>query len=735
MNDAVITMTGNFAALLSEYDKLNAKVGKLESQNMRLKKSSKEAADASSKLTAGAKQALDAATPATEKYRQTLASLRAQLESGKITEEKYNAARKAAQATFMATSESVRRRSELEREAKAVVEANTTAQERHANELANLNKLRAAGAISETHYARAVAAADLRLKEATKDTNALAEAQKQESKVSAFAAQATDRHTTAKARYTENVRLAKRALDSGKISLETYNAELAYQKRLLDEAEATGTRFAGTLKAVGAAAAIAVAGIQALAAEEEKRNRLRQAAADENVAYGEVLARTMNNFTADATVGGNQLDSELGGIQVRQGIRDRKMIARVAGDAFSAKGTLTNKQALEFVEQGFRYAGEDEATATAFAGRSLDIAKATGQSDPKAVMGFLSSTQKAARVSQITALGNEGVQAMLGAQVYGATPEQSAELFATLNSLMTDVQGANSKTAMLALTGQLMDSNRIEKAGLTKDFAGLGLMERIATMQANPELAKQFMGAEGISFEVAAKPFIGKFLSGDATAMAEYQNVQAMVPALDASAAALFDKLLTERSADPRVKLSMQDRQRTANLQAKKIDDELQAARDGVANQAFNDVLENTDLPGFDGGMDIPVITPITSALGAPLRVPGTGTLMRTQAWMKKTFQGKSAADANRETLQGLVDGERGAYGASDSAYVTKQMLLMQEQQVDLQKQQLEEQRKANAKPAPPPPPPPPMVVPSQPLIGARGPEMRGRGDGGGWFF
>ena len=112
----------------------------------------------------------------------------------------------------------------------------------------------------------------------------------------------TKMNLTAKERYTENVNLARRALDHGKISMESYNRELSRQKQLLDQAEGGGQRFTGVLKGIGAAAGVAVAGIQALIAEEQKLANIKRAAADANVAYGEILARTVNNFSDDATM-------------------------------------------------------------------------------------------------------------------------------------------------------------------------------------------------------------------------------------------------------------------------------------------------------------------------------------------------------------------------------------------------------------------------------------------------
>ena len=718
MADATITMTGNASQLISEIEKLNKANQKLENQFVTIKKVSRDAGDAAGKMSQGAKQALEQATTAAEKYRQTMASLRAQLDAGRISEEKFARARAAAQATFKATdpaslakaAEAAKQQAEAaklqanaeaklneaRREASAIVTKYATAEEVHAAEIVKLTKLRAMGVLDEKNYARAIAATNARLKEATKDTVALAEAEKAEQKVQAAGISITNANRTARERYNENIRLAKQALDAGTISLETYNRELARQKKILDEADGSGQRFAKTLAVIGAGAVAAAAGVQALILEEQKLRNLKQQSADQNVTYGEVLARTMNNFTEDDTVTRGQLNDEFAGIQERKKIRDRKAIARVAGEAFSAKGSRTNREALTFVETAFEYAQNDEAMANTIAGRALDVSKATGVKNPRALVGFLGAAQKAARVASIEALGSEGVQAGLGGMVHGATPEQSMELFSTLNSLLVDIRGANSKTAMLAMTGQLMDEEKIQSAGLTKQFKGLGLMDRIATLQANPALADKFMKAKGVSFEGAAEPFIRKFLSGDAAAMAEYQSVKSAIPALDANAGNLFDQEIAARNKNAHVKLAMEDSAREASKQAKELADLETLAKAGVAEKTFEDTITNVDLPGFDQDVDIPVVTPVTKFLGMPVRIPGTENLLRLNAWTR-TKLGQDPAAARAAALDSIQGGINGSVGpGSDRNFIQEQQRNLRGQSDDIQKAQLEELRKLN---------------------------------------
>ena len=230
MSDAVITMTGNATQLMAEYDKLNAKTAKMESELQRVKKASREAGEAAGKMSAGAKKALDDSTTAAEKYRTTLTSLRSALDSGTISEEKYKRARAAAQATY---------------------------------------------------------------KEATKDVKALADAERAEAKAKQHAADVTNANKTAQDRYIENVRAAKKALDQGRISQETYNRELTRQQAMLKETPSSFGTWVGSIATVAVAYGAVTRVMQSVIAHQQ--DILNQAAEigkrfDDNARKWQVLS-------------------------------------------------------------------------------------------------------------------------------------------------------------------------------------------------------------------------------------------------------------------------------------------------------------------------------------------------------------------------------------------------------------------------------------------------------------
>lgn len=517
----------------------------------------------------------------------------------------------------------------------------------------------------------------------------------------------TKQNATALEIYAAGLAKAERLLKAGTISQTTFNREVARLKGELSSTEAKLSNFLGMIAKLGGAAAAIKAVGGAVTGEIDLQRERERRAADESLSYGDVLRRTTANFGADQTVSLEQLDSEYAGIQGRQGVRDRKSVARVAANAFSAKGQRTNREALDIVEQAFRFAGGDEEIANTLAGRTLDISKQTGVTDGRAVLGFLSQAQKAARITDITQLGKQGVTAMLGATAHGATAEQSAELFATVNALLADEEGANSKTAMLNLTGQLMDEKKMTKAGLSKTFAGKGVMERLTMLQKDKKLADKFLGEA--SFEVAAAPFMEKLVRGDAAAMEILKASQDTVPMLGAASAKAFESNITAMDSAPQTRAANIGRQADANRQADELDKRQREALAGEADRIFEETIRKINLPGFDE-------SPIWG-------VPGQREIMKRNVDINRTLKGRGGVGSVKATMEMMAQGGTfselgGTLSEADTAFLLKQLIEINKLQLEEQKLDREQAKKNAAPPAPP--------APGQPLVGGGNPALAG---------
>lgn len=660
MSDAVITMTGNASQLLAEYDKEARARQKAEAELVRLKKVSREVGESQVKMTAGARKALDDSTTAAEKYRATMASLRAALDSGAISQEKYNRARAAAQATFKATDP------------------------------ASIAKAAAAEK----------AASDAKAESAKKEAEAAriaGEAQKAKAKEDAAAALIVERNRTALEKYTDRVAAAKKALDSGRLTQEQYRREVAAaNKELADAAPVSALQQQLQALATMATAVGAIRMAWKLASAEFDNYIARQKAAkDETISFADASREMMLNFTPDATMGVDALGPAIEKISKETGA-DQKNVAQAFSDAFSSKGDLTNKAATDFVAQAFRIAPKNPELAKELSARAMDLAGQTGVQDPKSLLGFLSQVQGQSRITSMPQLGKQGVPAILGGMKGGASLEQSAELFATINNLMKDAEGANSKTAMLQLVGQLMDEEKMTKAGLGKTFAGKGVMERLGMLQRDQKLADKFLKAEGVSFEIQAKPFIEGLVRGDAPSLTAMGAVQKGIKGIDATSPKAFDALVKQIESGPGQGVAALDAQLGAAVQGELVNG-AGATAGAVRDRLFGEKgvlsgnVQNLVGPDF-------------------VRKKTLGGLFEA-----KLLGGASPQEAGIAALEAEMLDRSNRWSQQES---TDQNRLLQET-VTILRQQLEEQRKANANAAAPP-------APGQPLVGGGNPALNG---------
>lgn len=553
MSDAVITMTGNATQLMAEYDKLNAKTAKMESELQRVKKASREAGEAAGKMSAGAKKALDDSTTAAEKYRTTLASLRSALDSGTISEEKYKRARAAAQSTY---------------------------------------------------------------KEATKDVAALAAAERAETKAKSEAEAIINRNRTAVEQHTEGLKVAKRAFDSGRISADAYRKEVARLNEELKDSEApskvaeTVKNFVAGVTAVG----LLKMGLQAVNAELDLQFEKSKKVAGIQKSYAEKSREMRDNFKEDATIGSiAALDATVAGISERTGI-DPEIVVEAMTAGLGQKGARTNQQVAQTVESAIQYSRTDAGKASELTQRALLLSNVSGVSDMKAVMGFMAEASNASAIPSIEKFGATGARAINDVIRRGASPEQAGELFATINKMMGDVEGNRSATATTQLVEQMAQfapkgsaKDNVGEFGVPKSerdaFAAAKTpMEKLAVLQRSPKLRRAFLAES--SFETAAKASIEGILSGSPEAMQVMAEAQGKVPALDASVAGAFDKEIARLDSGKAQQNARIQQAAEAGIKRRSTTD-LERGRTGSIdellfgeNGLFND--PTIDLPGLD---------------------------------------------------------------------------------------------------------------------------------------
>lgn len=306
--------------------------------------------------------------------------------------------------------------------------------------------------------------------------------------------------------------------------------------------------FVGALVGAESASSLVMRAATAIKAEWEHIARLQKEAAAASTTAAGAIAKARLNFSADATVGDKDLEGKLQDIARRTGV-SLKDVAGSASGAFSA-GAKTNAQALAAVEAGFQLAPFDSAQASELSGRAIDLSKTTG-ADPRAAIGFLLNTGKAARTTDLGKLGAQGLPAITGIMAQGDSAEQAAELFALTSQALADTEGSVSKTASIALSERLgsfvakrsgkddRGSFAVPKDQIAAFEAAKSTEARIDVMQQNPELRRAFLGANAFGTESSA--FVGKLLSGDAGVNALRQQTRDTINPLDDRQIAAFD--------------------------------------------------------------------------------------------------------------------------------------------------------------------------------------------------
>ena len=342
---------------------------------------------------------------------------------------------------------------------------------------------------------------------------------------------------------------AKAAADVKRVTAATKEAttETTKNTQALSQNNSIGTKntsmFAGLGKSIlayGASVISVTALVRIFNAELEKQEQLRQKSRDVTITAEEGLQRARANFVADNTVTAAQFDDK-----VRKAAAEAKVpvadFATALGDTLSAKGDLSNELAFRTTQAAFEASPNKELFAARELGQSAgDFMKLGGSQSPEAAIGFLAQMQQSARITNIAQLGQAAFPATQAAVQRGASIEQGAELFTTLNNLIGDAEGRVSSTAAIALVEQLADFEVTTGKGknkvVSKPLEGIagGPAAQIAFLQQNPELAGQFLA--NTSFEKKALPGVRSLITGDARGLAAQQTVGQKIGSLDAAA-------------------------------------------------------------------------------------------------------------------------------------------------------------------------------------------------------
>jgi hypothetical protein len=326
-----------------------------------------------------------------------------------------------------------------------------------------------------------------------------------------------------------------------------------------------------------------------------------------NVSVGEAMRNMQINFAGDDTISREQLAGVALDISKDTG-SDMQVVAAALSDAFSAKGDATNATAAEAVRQSLRLMPNQADAAATMSARALDISKLTGETDMSAILGTLVNLQQSARVTNLDQLGRTSVPAMGAMVASGDTLEQAAELFATLTQLTADARGDTSATGQINLVKQLQEfvpslegSDKrgdfaVSAEAIAKFEAAASTTERIAVMQENADLRRQFVG--GASFEAKNYAAMMDLLSGGATSRGLLGQAQQNVVPLS-EAGAIFEAKVRELDDASFAASPAAERRRNVLDQTRDLTDP-DGARTARIRADLDAALQAVDLPGVD---------------------------------------------------------------------------------------------------------------------------------------
>lgn len=345
--------------------------------------------------------------------------------------------------------------------------------------------------------------------------------------------------------------------------------------------------------------------LSAVVSEFEKVKKLNLDSAAATRTVEQSIARMAPNIGADNVMTArNMISREATGL----GVTQEGLAAMLASAMSSGAKDLT--EALELSAKALAVTAGNATEATPLMSGMLTLAAQTGERNWDALLGQFAQFQQASRGESMSASVTNMATAMAAANLKGERlaplgGERTLEIGSQISQLLQDPTMALTGTALRSMF-QKMDAFVPEtkatlddgtKSVLTKQavdsFSKLGTLdERIAAMQANPEIGRQFLSKIE---ENQVKPAIRAIVTGDARAK-DLDRLASQTIGSGQQAAEFGNKLTREIKAQ--TMLTRVENKSQANIQATETD-ALRGA-EGQATKIVSDTLSKVNLSGLD---------------------------------------------------------------------------------------------------------------------------------------
>ncbi len=487
-------------------------------------------------------------------------------------------------------------------------------------------------------------------------------------------------------RYNTTLRQYKKDLDAGRISQKEFNKLKDEEVRKYTESKKKADEMGGSIRVLGKEFKVSerasglfsdalktglvasTAAVLQLHKEFTKFHDRMQEVIKTNESAAGSFAKLKTNFKADDTITDEQLDKKvLAGAKETGTSVD--IFSQAFGPALSAKGSASNQFAFDATKAALEFT-RDPDEAAALTGAVGDFAKFGESKAPKAILGFLSGTQKSARMLSVNQLAKSSTPAVNAVRQTGNSVEESMELFVTLANLSADQTGETSSSALINL------SQKLEKAGV----AGNTTTERIQTLQQNPELREEFLSSN--SFEAKATPAIKAMLSADPEAMKELEAAKQGIGSLDEKDDAQNVKAFDEQTRKIRGLDTVGGQFRNAINQSKANIENFQ--------------LDSGDLARGEAARQLTLNT-INSSEASELKKQELRTGFDAAVEAQVIGRGADRGTASTEVAREILSQLKSSVGNRNDKLIDEQIRLLNEMNSNLLKIQVESRRNAEA--------------------------------------
>lgn len=427
---------------------------------------------------------------------------------------------------------------------------------------------------------------------------------------------------TPQERYNSRIKELDTLLQHGKLSQDQYGLAVRRARDQMDAAgqaglDAFGPSARSMVMSLGGSFLSLTGVITGIKKEYQSLFEMQDRAREASITVAEAEREALINLGPKTAEERDQFLAKMEDMSQRTGVSRKDLLQRSSA-ALSAKGFLTDEEALEAVEVSARLLPGSAEEGKVFAASMMDVDKILSSRgrpiSAEEAGGYLMSIGETARITNPKDIAANLAPAVASAMATGADERGAGALFSAFTSSLADVTGAESKTATVKLSAMLAkfvpEKDSIEKrlgadGGIEEQLIAKGTgqttMEgRIKYLQENEEARQIFLSTADI--EPGHRAHVEQLLSGEGAMSQAYEKYYEELPSMQL-AAAQFRQKLDVIDASPLQQTAKFGRSVATAREGLQVSDQ-GAARAGIIRKEYKDLLVDAGLGGLASEMD-----------------------------------------------------------------------------------------------------------------------------------